>query len=483
MRLGIRLLLGVFLIAGLSAWFVLSIFSKEVKPGVRQGMEVALVDTANLLAEFAAEDLAAGRIERGRLAEAVARYRTRQVRASIWGLTKARMDFQVYVTDGAGIVRYDSEGAAVGRDYSRWTDVGRTLQGAYGARATRMDPADPRTSAMYVGAPVLRDGRVLGVLTVISPTASVQPYARRSEHRIRSAGLVLLGASLFIGAVLTWWLTRDVARLRSYARTAGSGGRTPLPALGSPELRELGEALESMRTRLDGRAYVERYVHTLTHEMKSPLSAIRGAAELLREPLPEADRARFADNVLEQARRMRALVDRMLALAELQHRQGLHNPAQVDLRDLAERAAAARRPQAEARGLGLRVVGEGAAPVRGEAFLLEQAVGNLVDNALSFAPAGSQVVLAVERRPGSVRITVRDAGPGLPDFALDKVFTPFFSLARPDGATRGTGLGLCFVREIAELHGGSAALVNAPGGGALATLALPATSAPGTAGD
>lgn len=71
MRLGFRLLLGVFLIAGLAAYFVLSIFSGEVKPGVRQGMEVALVDTANLLAELAAEDLVQGRMAEGRLAQAV----------------------------------------------------------------------------------------------------------------------------------------------------------------------------------------------------------------------------------------------------------------------------------------------------------------------------------------------------------------------------------------------------------------------------
>jgi len=68
---------------------------------------------------------------------------------------------------------------------------------------------------------------------------------------------------------------------------------------------------------------------------------------------------------------------------------------------------------------------------------------------------------------------VRDQGPGLPDFAHDKLFTPFFSLPRPDGATKGTGLGLCFVREIAQLHGGTAALENRAEGGAVARLTLP----------
>lgn len=473
MKLGIRLLLGVFLIVGLAAYFVLSTFSKEVKPGVRQGMEVALVDTANLLAELAAEDLAQNKLQEGRLAAAFARYRARDVGASIWGMVKQQTDLRLYVTDDLGIVRYDSEGEAVGRDYSRWNDVMMTLRGQYGVRASRLDPSDPRTSSMHVAAPVIWEGRLIGVLTVIAPTASVQPFAERSERHIRNAGAVLMGASLLIGLLFTWWLTRDVAKLRTYARSVGTDGRTPLPSLGAPELRELGTALEAMRARLDGREYVERYVHNLTHEMKSPLSAIRGAAELLREPLPEEDRDRFTVNIIEQERRMRDLVDRMLAIADLQYRQALKNPAPVDLEALMSRVIASREPQAARRGVILALEGEAGWPVKGETFLLEQAVGNLVDNALSFAPEGTAVHVTLQPEGKNLTVSVRDRGPGLPDFALEKVFTPFFSLPRPDGESKGTGLGLCFVREVALLHGGAVSLDNHPEGGAVARLQLP----------
>lgn len=473
MRLGIRLLLGVFLIVGLGAYFVLSTFSKEVKPGVRQGMEVALVDTANLLAELAADDMIQGHLPDGRLAEAFSRYRAREVQASVWGRVKDHADFRMYVTDEKGVVRFDSEGLATGQDYSRWNDVMLTLRGQYGVRATRLDPNDPRTSAMYVAAPVRHEGRILGVLTVVAPTASVQPYAERSERRIRNGGAILLGVALLVGLALTWWLTKDVARLRAYARSVGVDGRTPLPSLGAPELRELGSALEAMRARIDGRDYVERYVQTLTHEMKSPLSAIRGAAELLREPLPESDRDRFLRNILEQEQRMRDLVDRMLALSDLQHRQGLKNPESVDLASLAAKVAASREPQATQRGVSLVVEGAAGAIIRGEAFLLEQALGNLVDNAISFAPRHSEVHISVRSEGNLLKMDVSDRGPGLPDFAVDKVFTPFFSLPRPDGEAKGTGLGLCFVREVALLHGGHASLANRPGGGATSRIELP----------
>lgn len=348
-----------------------------------------------------------------------------------------------------------------------------TLRGKYGVRATRLDPYDPRTSAMHVAAQVRHEGRLLGVLTVVAPTASVQPYAERSERRIRNGGAILLGVALLIGIALTWWLTKDVARLRAYARSVGVDGRTPLPSLGSPELRELGGALEAMRARIDGRDYVERYVQSLTHEMKSPLSAIRGAAELLREPLPEPDRERFLANILEQEQRMRDLVDRMLALADLQHRQGLKHPAPVDLACLAAKVAASREPQATQRGVSVVVDGATGAVVRGESFLLEQAVGNLIDNAISFAPRHSEVRVTMHSGENDLRLEVSDSGPGLPDFAVDKVLTPFFSLPRPDGEAKGTGLGLCFVREVALLHGGQASLANRPEGGAISRIELP----------
>jgi two-component system sensor histidine kinase CreC len=326
---------------------------------------------------------------------------------------------------------------------------------------------------MYVAAPIRFEGRLFGVLTVVAPTASVQPYAERSERRIRNGGAILIGVSLLVGLALTWWLIRDVAKLRAYARSVGMDGRTPLPSLGSLDLRELGNALEAMRGRIDGREYVERYVQALTHEMKSPLSAIRGAAELLREPLPEEDRDRFLENILEQERRMRDLVDRMLALADLQHRQGLKDPTPVDLTALAVRVAANWEPQATQRSVTVVIEGLSGAVVQGEMFLLEQALGNLVDNAISFAPKNSEVSITIHHGTNGLSIDVKDCGPGLPPFALGKVFSPFFSLPRPDGEAKGTGLGLCFVREVALLHGGQAALANRPEGGAISRIELP----------
>ena len=111
--------------------------------------------------------------------------------------------------------------------------------------------------------------------------------------------------------------------------------------------------------------------------------------------------------------------------------------------------------------------------VEGDALLLQRAVGNLLDNALAFSPAGGRIELSLALRGRQAEIGVRDHGPGIPDYADERVFEKFYSLARPDTQRRSTGLGLPFVREIAALHHGRIALRNAAGGGALALLTLP----------
>jgi two-component system sensor histidine kinase CreC len=229
-----------------------------------------------------------------------------------------------------------------------------------------------------------------------------------------------------------------------------------------------------MRDALAGRNYVADYVQTMTHEVKGPLSAIRGAAELLQEPMPDADRARFVANIARETQRIQELVDRMMELTALESRRSLDRAEPVALRALAAEVAASAAPAALARGVTVEVVaGDADAVVSGDAFLLQRALANLVDNAIDFSPAGGRVAIDVVRHARSADLVVRDDGPGIPEFAAGRVFEKFYSLARPSTAKRSTGLGLSFVKEIVELHRGRATLRNHPAGGAVATLSLP----------
>ena len=470
MRISVRVFLGFFLIVGLASYFVLYIFMQEVKPGVRQGMEVALVDTAHLLAEMAAPELKAGNLANGHLAETLRNYRERKLNARIWGVTKDSADFRVYVTDDKGILRFDSEGEAPGADYSRWNDVYLTLHGRYGARTS--PPDNDSVSLMYVGAPILDQGRIIGALTVGAPTASVLPYAQRSQKRVLQAGLGLMGGAILIGIGLSLWLTRSINQLMVYAKKVSEGHKAVMPSLGRSELADLGKALETMRNKLEDRQYVERYVHVLTHEMKSPLAAIHGAAELLDEDMPDSDRRRFMANIREQEARLQQLIERMLGLASVEQRQRLENPSRLSLGKMLNTILEVKGAQLITRGLKVEQSVPEEACVNGEAFLLEQALSNLIDNAVEFSPQGGTLTMTLESTGMDHVLIFRDQGSGIPDYAMERVFEPFYSLPRPDTHKKSTGLGLSFVREVAGLHGGTISLSNVPGG-VEARLTLP----------
>ena len=474
MNIAIRLFLGFFLVVGVAAWFVLNIFSKEVQPGVRQAAEDVLVDTAHLLAELAAPELAAGRIADGNFARAVAAAIGRTPNASIWGVSKESVDLRVYLTDARGILVFDSAGGAPGADYSQWIDVARVLRGEYGARSTRDDPQQPSTSVMYVAAPVRVADRLVGVVSVGRPTLSLQPYTVRAAQRVREGGFWLLALSAAIGTLFTLWLTWSLNRLRDYARSVAAGQRAVLPAQGGRQLSELAHALAEMRAKLDGKQYVETYVQNLAHELKSPLSAIRGAAEVLHDELPAAERERFVSHIDEQTQRMQLIIDRLLALARIEQLQRPEDSRPLALLELARETVAGRQPELEAHGLRVTITGEpAAAETRGDPFLLRQALANLLDNAIAFSPDGGEIEIAVRSAGATQVVEVRDHGPGAPDYALPKVFERFYSLARPATGRKSTGLGLAFVREVARLHGGEASFENAPSGGAIARIVLP----------
>jgi two-component system sensor histidine kinase CreC len=447
MRLGIRLLFGFFLVTGLAAVFTLRVFMVEVKPSVREVMEDMMVDTANILAELAGDDLAAGNMADGRFAGHVRNYARRPIDAKIWGLAKQSLDFRVYVTDAGGKVVFDSENVATGQDYSQWRDVARTLRGEYGARATREVQQDDRSAVMYVAAPVQRDGKIIGVLTVAKPISTIQAFIDRAERKILLSGALLLVLSLGIGVAVTLWVVWSIRKLRRYANAVGQGEKPAVPQI-SGELGELAMAVDAMRLKLEGHEYIEDYVRALTHELKSPLAAIRGAGELLQDELPEDARREFSGQVLAQSARMQALVDRMLELTKLEQRHAQVERERLPWAGVLKPLEVA--PGGRAQHAVEIVISPEHADVHAEPGLLGLALSNLLENARSFAPQGSTITLEA----GPNRIAVQDSGPGVADYALPRLGERFFSTVRPDGHTKGSGLGLAIVRQIMQLHGG-----------------------------
>jgi two-component system, OmpR family, sensor histidine kinase CreC len=328
---------------------------------------------------------------------------------------------------------------------------------------------------MYVAAPIRLRGDIVGAVSAGKPTQSFGQFVAAARRKTLVVGATSVVAVLLLAVILSVWLVRPFGLVADYLRYVRAQRSFSLPRLGRRALGAIGAAYDEMRDALAGRHYVADYVQTLTHELKSPLSAIRGAAELLHEPhMPEADRARFVANIERETQRIQETVDRMMELAALESRRALDHTEPVALKPLLEELAASARNAAAARGITIELHAPHDATVDGDAFLLRRAVGNLLDNAIDFSPAGGTVSVALAAQRRTIEISVRDQGPGIPDYADERVFEKFFSLARPHSQKKSTGLGLPFVKEIAELHQGRVSLRNAPGGGAVATLALPA---------
>jgi two-component system sensor histidine kinase CreC len=322
-----------------------------------------------------------------------------------------------------------------------------------------------------VAAPIRDGDKILGVLTVAKPNATVQPFVERSQRKILRHSILLLTGSLLIGLAFAFWLTHSLRKLQRYVVRVKAGEKAILPRLGNDEIGALGRALDAMRNKLEGKEYVENLMHTLAHELKSPIAAIQGSAELLKEDMPVAERRHFLANILSQNQRQKQLIDKLLALVKVEKQQQLTSVTDVRLHELLQQVQSDFASKLAAKSLRLEIAVEDTA-LRGDALLLRQALGNLLDNAIDFAPAGSTVTVHSDKTVDTIEITVQDHGAGIPDYAVVRIFERFYSLPRPDGA-KSTGLGLPFVREVAFLHGGRVSVVNQAGGGVRASLQLP----------
>ncbi|MEO8655351.1 MAG: two-component system sensor histidine kinase CreC [Ramlibacter sp.] len=469
-----RIFIGILLIFAAGIAFMLYRVLADLDPRYRESAEESLVETAQLMASLVEQDARGSAIDTARLDPLFKAVYARDFEAHIFSVTKRKVEMRLYVTDRTGRVLFDSLGRAAGADFSQWRDVKLALRGEYGARTTPDVADDPRTSVMYAGAPVRWNNQIIGAVSVGKPVQSFGQFVEAARRKTLYVGLVSVAGVVVLALIVSVWLVRPFGLIADYVRYVRAQRRFSLPRLGRRAWGVIGAAYDEMRDALAGRNYVADYVQTLTHEVKSPLSAIRGAAELLQEPgMPQEQRQRFLANITRETQRIQEMVDRMMELTALETRRVLEHVENVALASLLDDVAAGAQDAAAVRHVRITLQAPGDAQVEGDPFLLRRAVSNLLDNAIDFSADGGEVRIVLERTARVARIRVQDQGPGIPEYAQDKVFEKFYSLARPHSSKKSTGLGLAIVREIAALHHGRIDLANAPDGGAVATLSLP----------
>jgi len=294
----------------------------------------------------------------------------------------------------------------------------------------------------------------------------------RSLSRIRwyliiiSAGgvAVAIGLGLLVSRAALAPVRRLTGATEKVAQTGDLSER--IDARGEDELSRLAGSFNTMLGALDESRRVQRQlVEDASHELRTPLTSLRTNIEVLasERALPPEERARLLSDVVEQLQEMSSLVGELLELARGEQHAFEPEDVRLDLvaADAVERARRHRPAVMFETDLEESVV-------QGAPATIERAVGNLLDNAAKWSPAGGTVEIVV--RDGAV--TVRDHGPGIDDEDLPHVFERFYR-ARAARGMPGSGLGLAIVRQVAEAHGGEVALARANGGGTAATLTFP----------
>ncbi|MBQ1493375.1 MAG: GHKL domain-containing protein, partial [Acinetobacter sp.] len=232
------------------------------------------------------------------------------------------------------------------------------------------------------------------------------------------------------------------------------------------ELNQVTQALSEMREKLEDRAYVENYVNTLTHELKSPLTAIQASAELLQDDLPLADQQQFAVHIVEQSHRLQSLIERMLLLTRLEKNQHALEFQNIDLSKLIRDCLIQQQSALQIKQIQIELNLPEYCAIYADPFWLKQAINNLLDNARDFC--SEQGLLAIQLRANTVTITggieilLFNEGETIPEYALNRVFETYFSLPRPQNQQRSTGIGLSIVQQIIQQHQGYVTIQNIP---------------------
>jgi two-component system, OmpR family, sensor histidine kinase ChvG len=358
-------------------------------------------------------------------------------------------------------------------------EVTAALQGRYGAN-TRESPGQ-RSLTLHSAVPIRHGSRIVGAVVVSQSTYRILQALYAVRLRVFEIVIASLAAATVLSVVLSLTIVRPLVRLRRATAALGPPIASPVRFPGvdrHDEIGELARALDDLARRLEAHiALLEGFAADVAHEFRNPLASVRTAAEMLVDAPQPADRQRFFRMLSADIDRLDRLVGGVRELASIDA-QLAHQPVAVTDLAVVVRTLLEGKRMTLRKDVRLVEPSSGVElPVRGAAERLVQVVENLIDNAISFAPAGSAVIVEVGTDGVHVRLRVRDAGPGIPPEHLDRIFDRFFTY-RPDASDPRThaGLGLAIAAAIVRGYGGSIHAANNPDRGACFEITLPSVA-------
>jgi len=346
-------------------------------------------------------------------------------------------------------------------------------------------------------------GSLPSYLIVAVPEQDVEPAWRQLAPPLAIAGLVSLSISIIIAVVLSRSITRPLLAMTKASEEIARGNyEQVIPTEGQDEVTCLADSFNRMARQVARSRQSQRdFLANVSHDLKTPLTSIQGFSQAILEGAvhDEAGYRRAAQIISEEAARMGQLVQDLLDLARLDTGEATNKRTAIVSSELAQHCVGKFAPLAAEAGVELRISADKTLPlIYGDEGRLEQAVSNLLDNAIKYTPSGGRVEIAIQAlklkdgriegrsdipcalpfkgKPGDgnwIAISVVDTGAGIAKEDLRRIFERFYRADKSRSGAKGSGLGLAIAKEIVEAHGGIIGASSRPGSGSCFTIFLP----------
>ena len=322
-----------------------------------------------------------------------------------------------------------------------------------------------------VGVPYVKDNLVTGAVFIRTKAQQIESGLAEILWRIVALAAVVM---VLTGIVLFLFVRRRLKPLKQLETAAATIAEGDFSVQvdekkGDRELRELSGAFNTMTRKLQGvEAGRREFVANVSHELRSPITSIKGFAEGMADGvIPAEEQPKYLRLVADESKRLSGLIDDLLALSRLERDDAKPEMTVFDINEMLRRAVIRRMNDLETKEIDISCeFGTDPCTVNADSDRIEQVVINLLDNAIKFTPQGGKIVLESEATDGIVKVTVRDSGSGVAPEDRDKIFDRFFTADRAHTAGKGTGLGLSICKRIMDMHGQSIRLLDTEEGAA-----------------